>query len=72
MLFGAIDNSVKYGNPVSDYIPDFYKCENSISPINNPKDMADEGNGGIQGTIDDEGEKVSLIILQILKKTQQK
>lgn len=57
MLFGAIDNSVKYGNPVSDYIPDFYKCENSISPINNPKDMADEGNGGIQGTIDDEGEK---------------
>lgn len=57
LLFGAIDNSVKYGNPVSDYIPDFYKCENSISPINNPKDMADEGNGGIQGTIDDEGEK---------------
>ena len=48
---------MKYGNPVSDYIPDFYKCENSISPINNPKDMADEGNGGIQGTIDDEGEK---------------
>ena len=25
LLYGAIDNSVKYGNPVSDYIPDFYE-----------------------------------------------
>lgn len=57
LLLGAIDNSIKYGNPVSDYIPDFYKCENNISPINNQKDMVDEGNGSIQGTIDDEGEK---------------
>lgn len=24
LLFGAIDNSVKYGNPVSDYLPNFF------------------------------------------------
>ena len=29
LLFGAIDNSVKYGNPVSDYILDFYTEENN-------------------------------------------
>lgn len=57
LLVGAIDNSVKYGNPVSDYIPNFYKCENIVSPINNPKDIVDESNGGIQSTIDDEGDK---------------
>lgn len=57
LLFGAIDDSVKYGNPVSDYIPDFYKCENRISSINNPKDKVDESDAGIQGAIDDESEK---------------
>lgn len=25
LLLGAIDNKVKYGNPISDYIPDFYQ-----------------------------------------------
>lgn len=28
LLFGAIDNTIKYGNPVSDYLPDFYNFEN--------------------------------------------
>lgn len=57
LLFGAIDNSVKYGNPVSDYIPDFYKCKNDDSSNSYSKDMIDEDNGGIQDVIDDEGEK---------------
>lgn len=38
LLFGAIDNTIKYGNPVSDYLPDFFNFENmkkdhSISQI---------------------------------------
>lgn len=27
LLHGAIDDSIKYGNPVSDYIPNFYQCK---------------------------------------------
>lgn len=29
LLFGAINNNLQYGNPVSDYIPNFYQTENS-------------------------------------------
>lgn len=28
LLFGAINNNLQYGNPVSDYIPNFYQIEN--------------------------------------------
>lgn len=38
LLFGAIDNSVKYGNPVSDYILDYYTSRNIEIPSKNAED----------------------------------
>lgn len=35
LLDGAINDDIKYGNPVSDYIPNFYKYESGISTTNN-------------------------------------
>lgn len=79
LLFGAIDNSVKYGNPVSDYIPDFYKCENSISNVRivfllliTRKIWLMKAMVVFKVQLMMKVKKVSLIILQILKKTQQK
>ena len=57
LLFGAIDNSVKYGNPVLDYIPDFYESAKVISHINYLKDEVAESNGNVHSVIEDEGEK---------------
>ena len=55
LLNGAIDDSVKYGNPVSDYIPDFYQCkekvrseksDNSEQQRNDSDDIIDETDTG--------------------------
>ena len=56
LLNGAIDDSVKYGNPVSDYIPDYYqhkveniKSGNSVAleqSVEEPDEIADENNEG--------------------------
>lgn len=57
LLFGAIDNSVKYGNPVSDYIPNYYKCESAILPIDNKgKKIVEDSNDTLSVT-EDTGEK---------------
>lgn len=38
-LDGAIDGSVAYGNPVNDYLPDFFKrCENEEIIVGNPSE----------------------------------
>ena len=57
LLFGAIDNSVKYGNPVLDYIPDFYESEKVISHINSLEDEVAESNDDVHSVIEEEGEK---------------
>lgn len=57
LLFGAIDNSVKYGNPVLDYIPDFYESEKAISNTNYLEDEVEKSNGDVHSIIEDEGEK---------------
>lgn len=51
LLFGAIDNSVKFGNPVSDFIPDFF-TKPSLSA--NATDVA-ESNEKPADSDDDEG-----------------
>ena len=33
LLFGAMDNSVKFGNPVSDFIPDFFTKPSSSTDV---------------------------------------
>lgn len=42
LLFGAMDNSIKFGNPVSDYIPDFFTKPSSSSIISTSQENADQ------------------------------
>ena len=44
LLFGAVDGSVKFGNPVSDYIPDFFtkSISSSIVPTDTESTENDE------------------------------
>ena len=72
LLPGAIDDSVKYGNPVSDYIPNFFKCENGIFSINNLEDIVDEGNISIPKTADDEEEKGLLDYIEDIEENSKK
>lgn len=57
LLIGAIDGNIKYGNPVSDYIPDFYKNGETISEYGELKNIVAQNNEDIHDIIDDEGEK---------------
>ncbi len=57
LLFGAINNSVKYGNPVSDYILDFFENEKAISHISDLKDEVAKSNSDVHSEIEDEGEE---------------
>jgi hypothetical protein len=43
LLAGAVDGSVKYGNPVTDYIPDFYKMFSDGGKISNHVDSSEHG-----------------------------
>ncbi|MCC8130538.1 MAG: hypothetical protein LUC38_03100 [Oscillospiraceae bacterium] len=80
LLFGAIDGSVEYGNPVYDYIPNYCKIENDISsndykeytieqPDNEPaREVNNEGEAGFLDYIDDikvSSEKMTNEILSI-------
>ena len=71
LLFGAIDNSIKYGNPVSDYIPDFYKFKNTISS-NIPENLVHEDTSNIQNTNDDESEKGFLDYITDIEENSEK
>lgn len=57
LLFGAIDGSIKYGNPVLDYIPDFYKNESFTSESTELNSIVTVNTGDVLGLIEDEGEK---------------
>ena len=52
LLFGAMDNSLKFGNPVSDFVPDFFTKHSSTTDVSatteSNKQSDDNGN-------DDEG-----------------
>lgn len=52
LLNGAIDDSVKYGNPVSDYIPDFYQCKENVrnEKLDNPEQKENDSDDIIDGT----------------------
>ena len=54
LLFGAIDGSVKFGNPVSDYIPDFFTKPSSV-PIVSATIESTESNEYVYNNDDDEG-----------------
>ncbi|OUP65075.1 hypothetical protein B5F12_03520 [Pseudoflavonifractor sp. An176] len=53
LLYGAIDGSIKYGNPVSDYIPGFYKSEEMITDHSNLKTNVDENSSDINDVSED-------------------
>lgn len=53
LLFGAMDNSVKFGNPVSDYIPDFF-TKPSSTPIVSATTESTESNASSDNNDDDE------------------
>ena len=59
LLFGAIDNSVKYGNPVSDCIPDYYTSRDIEIPSKNAEDDKDKTKKEdcTDSISEDEGEK---------------
>lgn len=57
LLFGAIDNSVQYGNPVSDYIPNFYKDESTTAQNGNLNDVIEDDSCDSSFVVEDEGEK---------------
>lgn len=40
MLSGAIEGSVKFGNPVSDFLPDFFLRQSNTTPIASPEQPA--------------------------------
>ena len=44
LLFGALDDSVKFGNPVSDYIPDFFTKPSSTSTQPVPEEKSESNN----------------------------
>ena len=50
LLFGAMDNSVKFGNPVSDYIPDFFTKPSSMPIVS----ATPESNASSDNNDDDE------------------
>lgn len=54
LLFGAMDNSVKFGNPVSDYIPGFF-TKPSSTPIVSATIESIESNENSDNNDDDEG-----------------
>ena len=56
LLYGAIDNSVKYGNPVSDYIPDYFKSDNIGNKTYFNSNQV-ESNSEAVNQIDDDGER---------------
>ena len=54
LLFGAVDGSVKFGNPVSDYIPDFFTKPSSAPTVSATiesaeSDKQDDNNDGDEG-----------------------
>lgn len=50
LLNGAIDNTIKYGNPVLDYIPDFYEATGK--PIESEKNIPSENKSSFDDTVD--------------------
>lgn len=72
LLFGAIDGSVRYGNPVSDYIPDFYKNAEIVTDHNEFKHRVEENSGDIYGISEEEGEKGFLDFIADIEDNSQK
>ncbi len=72
LLFGAIDGSVKYGNPVSDYIPDFYKCGEIVTDHSELKTSIEENSGDIDGVSEESGEKGVLDFIADIEENSQK
>lgn len=57
LLLGAIDDSVKYGNPVSDYIPNFYINEITKSQSTDYQKKTLKCDSVVHSRIEEEGEK---------------
>lgn len=72
LLFGAINDSIKYGNPVSDYIPDFYKNESAVSQRSESRGKVIENDDNIFNTIEDEGEKGFLDFIADIEENSKK
>ena len=72
LLFGAIDGSVKYGNPVSDYIPDFYKGGEIVTDHNQSKTNVEENSVDIDGVSEEEGEEGFLDFIADIEENSQK
>lgn len=72
LLFGAIDGSVKYGNPVSDYIPDFYKNGENVTDHSELKTSVEENSKDIDGISEEEGEKGFLDFIADIEENSQK
>ena len=62
LLKGAIDGSVKYGNPVSDYVPDFYQCQPNEDKEVEPSDLRGEEAEVGGGEEDDEAGYLDCIV----------
>ncbi len=57
LLFGAIDGSVKYGSPISDYIPYFYNNQKTSTQINSLNNVIEQ-DSSIEKIVDEvEGER---------------
>ena len=72
LLFGAIDGSVKYGNPVSDYIPDFYKSGEIVTDHSELKTSGEENSGDIDGVSEEDGERGFLDFIADIEENSQK
>lgn len=72
LLFGAIDGSVKYGNPISDYIPDFYKSGENVIEHRELKTNVEEDSKDIDGISEEEGEKGFLDFIADIEENSQK
>lgn len=75
LLLGAINNTKQFGNPVSDYIPDFYSKQNNITISDfistNTNTESDEeltsidGEGGVLDYIADIGDNSNKMVQEI-------
>lgn len=58
LLYGAINNNVTYGNPVSDYIPDFYKNDILLVSGNSIEEMTCLDNDSKENVINNKNDSL--------------
>ncbi len=72
LLFGAIDGTIKYGNPVTDYIPDFYESGKLVTDYSELKEGAEENSGDTYNVSEVDEERGFLDFIADIEENSQK